>query len=309
MKHILTVTFNPAIDKNITVEKLIPEYKMKTSEPVYQPGGGGVNVSRALKKLGYASTAVYCEGGDSGRFFSELLAEEQVETIAITIQNPTRENFIVYELQTHRQYRFGLPGPEISAAEVDLLLSTVEKMEYIDFLVVSGSIPHSIPLDIFQRLKEIAVLKTARLVVDTSGASLKRALESGVFLIKPSISEMAVLAGKKVIDVQQAIETAKQIIFSGQCEVIIISLGGEGAVLVTKELVLKLGAPNIPVVSTVGAGDSMLAGILFRLAHGDDYHSVLKYGIACGSAATQNPGTGLCDKKTADQFFRHNHTT
>ncbi|RYE52254.1 MAG: 1-phosphofructokinase family hexose kinase [Sphingobacteriales bacterium] len=262
MKNIVTITFNPAIDKTISVERLIATHKMKTNEPIYFAGGGGVNVSRAIQNLGYSSRAIYFEGGKTGAFFSTILAATKVDAISIGISGDTRENFIVKEMLTGKQFRFGLPGPMITATEISSLLHNLTLMKRIDYLVVSGSLTPFIPSNIFVQLKEIADLKRAKLVVDTSGDALRSALDCNPFLIKPSLRELAHVAGKKRINVTSAIHIAKDMALSGKCEVVVISMGNLGAMLITADLVVKVTAPKVQVISTVGAGDSMLAGIL-----------------------------------------------
>lgn len=303
MKNIVTITFNPAIDKSTSVKRLVAAHKMHTTEPLYQPGGGGVNVSRALKKLGFSAAALYFEGGKTGAFYSDLLVAEEVEMIPVKIAGSTRENFIVNEEDTGKQFRFGLPGPRVSALEIGMLINRLTSIDYIDFLVVSGSLAPGISTDIFKTLKVIANSKHAKLVVDTSGKALKSALSSGVYLIKPSIGELANLTGKTHLTVSQAIDAAKAIVNSGKCKIIVISRGGQGAVLVRPDAVIKVKAPFVKVVSTVGAGDSMLAGMILSLAKNEDIQTALRYGVACGTAATLTLGTGLCDKKSADQLF------
>nr|WP_294791683.1 1-phosphofructokinase family hexose kinase [uncultured Mucilaginibacter sp.] len=303
MKHIVTVTFNPAVDKSTTVEKLVPTHKMKASEPVYHAGGGGVNVARALKMLGLPATAVYFEGGNTGEFFSCLLTEEGVDIEPVKTQGATRENFIVNELSTNRQFRFGLPGPFISAAELDEMLDKISGIPQIDYLVISGSVPPTIPITIFKNLKAIADEKKAKLVVDTSGGALSSALSSGVYLIKPSLSEMAELAGKEKLEIPEAIEAAKQMIALGQCSIVVLSLGSDGAMMITDEFTLQVAAPPVQVLSTVGAGDSMLAGILFALANDKGLSTALEYGVACGTSATTKHGTSLCEKDMVEELF------
>jgi 6-phosphofructokinase 2 len=303
MKRIVTVTFNPAVDKSTMVEELISEHKMHTNEPYYHAGGGGVNVVRALHNLGFPATAIYFKGGRMGAFFVDLLDAEKVTSIPIDIKGATRENFIVNERSTGRQFRFGLPGPEISSDELNDLFFQLKAIDHFDFLVVSGSLQSSVPMDIFDKLKAIAVSKDAKIVVDTSGKALESSLSTGVFLIKPSLRELAGLVGEREINVKQAIEVARDLIRDRKCEVIVISMGGRGATLVTDKRTLMVHAPKVSVVSTVGAGDSMLAGILASLANDDDYATALHYGVACGSAATLTPGTKLCAKKDADELF------
>jgi 6-phosphofructokinase 2 len=303
MKNIVTVTFNPAIDKSATVEKLVPTHKMKTSVPIYQAGGGGVNITRALNMLGMRATAVYFEGGDTGRFFTGLLTEEGVGILPVKTRGVTRENFIVNELSTNRQFRFGLPGPEISAAELDQMLNAITGIAHIDYLVISGSVPATVPLTVFENLKVIADEKKAKLVVDTSGVALSSALSVGVHLIKPSISEMAELMGKQELTIPEAISAAKGIIASGQCEIVVLSLGADGAMMIADGFMQQVAAPPVQVLSTVGAGDSMLAGILFMLANGKSLDAALKYGVACGTAATTKHGTGLCERNMVTKLY------
>lgn len=304
MKNIVTITFNPAIDKSTSVDRLISEHKMKTTEPVYDAGGGGVNIARALKKLGFASTAVYFEGGETGKFFSGLLSDEEIDTLPVKIAGSTRENFIVAEKLTGRQFRFGLPGPKVSPKEQKELLAKLASIEQIDFLVVSGSLTPGISLGIYKKLKKITDARNAKLVVDTSGNALQHALYSGLYLIKPSLREMASLMGKKQLNINQAIRAARDIISSGKAEIIVISMGNRGAILITETILLSVPAPPVNVVNSVGAGDSMLAGILFSLAKGDDLSSAFRYGVACGSAATLHGGSGLGDKESADNLFK-----
>lgn len=304
MKSIVTLTFNPAVDKTVTVERLIPEHKMSVSEPTYYAGGGGVNIVRALHNLGYPAIALYFQGGATGAFFNNLLNAAQIGSYPIKIKGSTRENFVVFERYSGKQYRFGLPGPGVSKRELNSLLNKLTGMEQIDFLVVSGSLAPGISLDIFEKLQAIAKLKNAKLVVDTSGASLKAALNSGVYLIKPSISELAQLVGEDHLSSNQAIKAAKEIIASKKCEVIVISMGRHGAILINKDECITVKAPDVEALSTVGAGDSMLAGILWSLGNDKSYQSALQFGVACGSAATLKHGTGLCDKETADQLYQ-----
>jgi 6-phosphofructokinase 2 len=304
MKRILTITFNPAIDKSTAVEELIPEHKMHTSEPEYHAGGGGVNVVRALNNLGFPATAIYFKGGLTGSFFADLLAAEKVDSIPISTNRVTRENFIVNERSTGKQFRFGLPGPVISNDEIDSLLTELNAIRQLDFLVVSGSLQASVPLNIFERLKKITDSKNAKLVVDTSGEALKNSLSTGVFLIKPSLRELASLVGEKELNINKAIVVTQELIRSRKCEVVVLSMGEQGAMLVTDTLTLRVGAPQVGVISTVGAGDSMLAGVLKSLAENASYITALQYGVACGSAATLAPGTTLCAKKTADELFK-----
>ena len=172
MPAIITITLNPAIDKSTTVPVLVPEKKMRCSPPVFEPGGGGINVARAIKKLGGNATAIYFAGGYTGRFFTELLSKEGVESLIIETAKHTRENLIVVDNAANLQYRFGMPGPVIEAQEWRQLLRSVEKINDASFIIASGSVPAGVPLDIFARIAVIAKKIKAKFILDTSGEAL-----------------------------------------------------------------------------------------------------------------------------------------
>ncbi|HTI58834.1 1-phosphofructokinase [Mucilaginibacter sp.] len=304
MQPIITITFNPAIDKSTTIPLLVAEKKMYCSEPVYEPGGGGVNVARVIKKLGGDAIAVYMAGGHSGKKFNQLLAEEAVTSVVTEIKENTRENLVVSETGTNRQYRFVMPGPTIAEAEWMNCLNSIEKLADVPFIVASGSLPAGMPADIFARLAAIAHRKKAKLVVDTSGKPLEDAIKAGAYLIKPSTKELAALIKREHMEIQDVIDAAKEVINMGGCEVMVVSMGGDGAILVTKDVVLKAKPPTVDVKGTVGAGDSMVAGLVLSLARNGTLEKALQYGVACGTAATMNPGTGLCNKDDVERLYK-----
>jgi 6-phosphofructokinase 2 len=304
MKKIVTVTFNPAIDKSTTVAELIPEKKLSCTTPVYQPGGGGINVARAASRLGGDVTAVYLAGGYTGNYFNELLEKERVKCIVTQTKAQTRENMVVFEAKSGQQYRFGMPGPEISASEWKQCLTSTAAIAEMDYLVVSGSLPKGIPADIFEQLARIAKHRNAGLIVDTSGEALRKAVETGVYLIKPNLRELSALAGKELSSEQEIIAAAETLVKSGNCQVVVVSLGARGAVLVTDKETLKIIPPAVAVKSTVGAGDSMVAGIVTFLAKGKGVAEAFRYGLASGTAATLNPGTELCHLPDVENLYK-----
>ena len=303
MSKIITITFNPAIDKSTSVEKLIPEKKLNCELPVYEPGGGGINVARAIKKLGGEATAVYLAGGYSGIRFTELLKGESIETIVTETQNDTRENLVVFENNTNKQFRFGMPGLKVSEPEWQAFLKSIEDIDKIDFIVASGSLPEGIPSDIFAKIALIAQDKKAKFIVDTTGEALTKAVEAGVYLIKPNLGELSSLTGKGELSVESVGKVARQLIQKGKCEVVAVSMGADGAMLVTKDLMLAIKPPKVDRKSTVGAGDSMVAGIVLSLANNKDLIESVQYGVACGTAATMNEGSELCRKEDAERLY------
>jgi 6-phosphofructokinase 2 len=303
MSAIITITFNPALDKSISVQKLIPERKLHCSEPVYEPGGGGINVARAIKKLGVNAVAYYLAGGDAGNRITSLLNKEWVEVAVTPIAGLTRENLVVFDNCSRRQYLFDMPGPPISALECKGFLKSVEDAKGVEYIVASGSLPVGVPVDIFAELALIAKKKNAKLIVDTSGEALKHALANGVYLVKPNRKELASLAGVEELTDEQVPVAAKKIISTWGCEAVVVSLGPLGAMLVTKTQVLKISQPVVDVKSTVGAGDSLVAGIVLALAGHKCIEEAVQYGVACGSAATLNAGTELCRKADVERLF------
>ncbi|WP_295676516.1 1-phosphofructokinase family hexose kinase [uncultured Mucilaginibacter sp.] len=303
MPSIITITFNPALDKSVTVEALIPEKKLKCTSPIYEPGGGGINVARAIMKLGGSAVACFLAGGDAGKEIGRLLADEQVGTMVTEIDGKTRENLVVFENSVQVQYLFDMPGPKITEEEVSAFLHRIELVKGVKFIVASGSLPDSVPVDVFARIARIAKRKGAKLIVDTSGDALNLALQEGVYLIKPNLRELALLVGEETLEPEHAVDFARELIDSGGSEVIVVSMGALGALMVTKTDVLKITPPELDIKSTVGAGDSLVAGIVLSLEEGKSIEDAVRYGVACGSAATLKPGTQLCSKTDADGIF------
>ncbi|SKA29173.1 6-phosphofructokinase 2 [Chitinophaga eiseniae] len=303
MSRIITITLNPAIDKSTTVPILVPERKLQCSNPVFEPGGGGVNVARAIIQLGGDAQAIYLAGGHSGKFFDALLNAEGVPTLSVPIAGRTRENLIVSDISNNAQYRLDMPGPTVDTYEWQHLLEVIREMEEVDYIVASGSLAPGIPPDIFASFSAIATLKGLRFVVDTSREALKQALQEGAYLVKPNMRELAGFAGKDTLNNEEIVAVARQIISKKRCEVIVVSMGATGAMLITDSISLKIPAPRVPKVSTVGAGDSMLAGIVYALSAGREIVEAAQFGVACGTAATLNPGTALCKKEDAQRLF------
>lgn len=302
MAKILTITFNPCIDKNTQIDKLLPEKKLRCDPPTFGPGGGGINVSRALHCLGASSVAVYPAGGHTGNFLNQLMQQAGIETKSVQTSSFTRENLIVVETSTGKQFRFGMPGNEIASENCEQLLE-IATSSHADFMVVSGSLLPGMPTDIIAHVAEIAKRNNSRLVLDTSGEALRKVAEVGVYLLKPNLNELASLTGKETISVAEVNDAGSEVVKNGLCEILVISMGEKGARLITRDMILEMASPQVEPVSTLGAGDSMVAGMVYALSKNFDLETVLKYGIACGTAATLTPGSELCRKDDVDALL------
>jgi 6-phosphofructokinase 2 len=304
MKSIFTITLSPAVDKSTVVDHVLPEHKLRCDAPKFEPGGGGINVSRAIKKLGGESVAIYTKGGPTGELLQKLLNEEKINQHPVPVKSWNRENFIVVESSTNCQFRFGMPGTEILEEEWKNLLNEVDKKaENIDYLVISGSTPPGIPSDFYRKVAKIAKEKNAKLVLDTSGEPLREAIKEGIYLLKPNIRELSELVGKELNTVPHQEEAALKIIDQGKIEVLVVSMGASGAMLASKDGIFHVSAPSVAKKSTVGAGDSMVGGIVLSLSRGWNLADCLRYGVACGTAATMNPGTELCNLEDVETLF------
>jgi 6-phosphofructokinase 2 len=304
MANIITITFSPSIDKSASVTALIPEKKLKCSYPKQEPGGGGINVARVISKLGGEVMAVFPSGGYTGIFFNHLLEKENVPFAIVETKNETRENFVIFDESTGKQYRFGMPSNALQESEWKDCIKIIENHKNTDFIVASGSLPPGVPHDIYAQLAKIAKKNKAKFIVDTSGEALKQAVDEGVYLLKPNIEELGLLVGIENLTIDDAKKTAKELILKKNCEIIVVSLGSEGAMLVTKSRTYIVKPPKVKVKSTVGAGDSMVAGIVFSLSNGKNLKESLQYGVACGTATTMNMGTELCKKEDVEKLFK-----
>lgn len=305
MSLIITVTFNPALDKSCSVEKLVPEQKLECTGVKSEPGGGGINVSRGLRRLGTSSQAVFPIGGEAGQTLLESLRLEGIQCKPVMVKNSTRENLIVLESSSGKEFRFGMPGPKLYLNEEKDILTVVKRLSKgSGYIVASGSVPPGSDYDIFARVAFIANKTGFRFIADTSGQALKEVVDEGVYLLKPNLRELSQLAGVESLDRKLIDDAARELIGKGKCEVVVVSLGADGAYLVTQDISEHFEAPQVKKLSTVGAGDSMVAGMIHALSKGENIHHVVRMGIACGTAATMNQGSELFKKNDAESLFR-----
>jgi 6-phosphofructokinase 2 len=303
MSQIVTITLNPAIDKNYTVERLKPEHKLRCPNPLVDPGGGGINVSKALKALDTDSLAIFFAGGMNGDYLQRLLEAQHLNIHPIHIEGETRESVVIMETSSGKEYRIVVDGPEISMASFDEIIRQLEAVNPA-YIVASGSIPKGLPEDSFAKLAVAAKKLNARFILDTSGKPLQQGAAEGVFLLKPNLKELSNLAGVETLELDDVDDAAMELIKKGMCEVIVVSMSSSGAMLVTKDGYQHIPAPTVERKSTVGAGDSMVAGMVWSLVHGKSLPDMARMGVACGTAATMNSGTKLFRKEDAERLLK-----
>lgn len=304
MARIVTLTLSPALDIASRVARLCADAKLRCAEPSYAPGGGGINVARAIHKLGGSALALFPCGGPSGQRLVELLAVEGVACQALPIAEWTRECLNIVEQASAQQYRFVMPGASLSVAEQAQLLAALAELPAFDYLVISGSMPAGLAEDFLPRLLRCAQQRNARCILDSAGATLRQGLDvGGLLLIKPNLNELSALAGVALREPEQLNRIARGLLADGRCEALLVSLGAEGALLASADRLERIAAPRVNKRSAVGAGDSLLGAVTLKLAAGADWLEAAQYGVAAGSAAIMTEGTELCGRADTERLF------
>lgn len=300
---ILAVTLNPAIDLSAVTEVVTVEHKLRCTDVRRDPGGGAVNVARVLTRFGASCRALYPIGPVLGRLLRQLLDAQGVASETFEIAGETRESFTVLERRSGREFRFVLAGPRLADAEWQECLRRV-RASRAAFIVGSGSLPPGAPQDFYARLARIAREQGSRMVLDASGPALGAALEEGVWLVKPNLRELRELSGAALDTEEDWLAACRELVRSGKAQVVALSLGHRGALLVAKEMQRRAPAIPVRIASTVGAGDSFVAGLVWRLAAGGGLEEALSYGIAAGTAALLSAGTSLAHREDTERLAR-----
>lgn len=303
MSRIATLTLNPTIDKSCSVEQVVAERKLRCDEPTCHPGGGGINVARAITELGGEVTAYWTRGGVIGELLERLLEEERVEHHPIPIRGMTRENLIVFDRSSGEQFRFGMPGAALSEEELESCLDCLRAIDPPpEYLVLSGSLPPGADARLYARVAG-AMPPSCRVVLDTSGRPLALGLDAPIYLIKPNVRELQELADRPIESDAQIRAVAEAVIHEGRAQVVVTSLGSGGVVLTTSDEHRQIRAPTVRIRSKVGAGDSTVAGILLGLSRGKDIVEATRFGVAAGAAAVMTDGTELCRREDTEMLY------
>ncbi len=303
MHPIVTVTLNPSIDGASEADKVMPTHKIRTSHERYDPGGGGINVARVVRELGGQALALHTAGGDTGSVLAALLDRFGIPRRAIPIRDHTRISHVVYERASGLEYRFVPEGPALDVAECEAVMSALAGIPF-DMLVISGSLPRGAEPELYCRMIDLAAAKDARVVLDTSGPALAQTLaHGGTFLVKPSLGEFEALTGRTLVGIHDIGEAARAFVLSGAAELVAVTMGHEGALLASRNGVVHRRAPDVPVRSAVGAGDSFVAGMTHGLVSGLTPRDAFLLGMAAGTAAVLTPGTEMCKRPDVERLY------
>jgi 6-phosphofructokinase 2 len=292
--RIATLTLNPALDITTATQTVRPEDKLRCSEPQFDPGGGGINVARAITGLGGQVVAIFPYGGSTGQRLRGFVEDYGVSTCAVPIAGETRESFTVDETETGREFRFVLPGPTLSPSErqacIDALLGLEPAPSHV---VASGSLPPGMDAGVFGMLADACRQRGARLVIDNANLTLDALAGCQVELIKLNQRELGLMLGRAIDGEDEIVEAARAIITKACAKAVIVSRAKAGAMLITGEEVRSFPAYPVEPKSTVGAGDSMVAGIVLALSRGAALDRAVQFGMATGAAALSTPRTEL----------------
>lgn len=304
MTDIVALSMNPSIDISMSVERVMPIRKLRCTAAQRDPGGGGINVARVVRRFGADVTAVYPSGGATGQLFRRLVDQEGIQSLAIKVSEETREDFTVFEKETGNQFRFVLPGPQLTDREWRECLGVLASFKgRLKFVVASGSLPPGVPEDFYGRVARMAKDMGSKVILDTSGAALDAALKEGVYLVKPNLHELSDLVHAPLEGQDSWVEACRSLVLAERAEVVALTLGDKGALLVTRDQALRAQALPIKPLSAVGAGDSFLGGMVWSLVSGHGLEDAFRYGNAAGSAAVLAPGTELCRPEDVERLY------
>ena len=300
---IATVTLNPSLDRHVAVENLVLDDTNRWVSFKREPGGKGINVSRVVKELGGDTIAYGFVGGFAGRAIRTILKQQNVPCDFTPIRAEIRSNFIITDLKTHCQTRISAPGPKVSPGELKKLVDKVTSIKpRPHYIVLAGSVPPGVPYyiyrDLIQKMKGLGITT----VLDSADLWLQEGIKARPDVVKPNVREAQTAMGMDLSTEEDIIYAVKTFI-SGGIGIAAISCGREGMIIGDKDAVYKVVPPNVEVMSTVGAGDSSVAGLVSMLSKGGSLEEASRFAVAAGTAATLTPGTELCHMRDVERLL------
>lgn len=305
MTEILTITVNPALDLSTEAPAVVPDRKLRCSAPRIQPGGGGVNVSRAIANLGGSSRTLVAFGGHTGQVLVDKLREEGLDPMSLGVDYPTRESVTVRDAANGLQYRFMMPGPPWTSRDCDNALDAIRvAMRAGDLVVKSGSNPPGLPDEFALTVNETVRAAGGRMILDTSGAALARAGAggAGLFALRMDLAEARELSGRPLVRIEEVAELARELRGRGVAEIVLIAAEAQGTVIDCAEWTGLTRPPVVVPLSRIGAGDSFIGAYALALVRGDDPVTACAWGTAAAASAVTTPDTDLCRRDDTERF-------
>ena len=300
---IYTVTLNPALDKTVTVPGLTVDEVNRIVEVREDPGGKGINVSKVIAKLGGKSCALALLGGTVGEKIKGMLERDGIDVWAFEVQGETRTNLKVVDPKLDTHTDINEPGPEITIATLDdMLEALVASISRGDIVVLSGSLPKGAPVATYAAWTRACAEAGAKVFLDADGSALSHGLGARPYLAKPNDAELSRLCGHELNDVDDIAEEALRIVNGGVGRVV-VSMGGAGAVIADESHVLLARSPKVPVGSTVGAGDSVVAALAYAEEQGMGLADAARLAMATGAANVMQSGTQAAERAQVDALL------
>lgn len=300
---IATITLNPCLDKYISVAHLDLNETNRSQAVIQYAGGKGLDVSRAVHEMGGETMAFGFAGGHEGVTLTTLMAREEVPYTFIPINDETRSCYIINVTDSSQQIRINTPGPGISVTEVlELVRRVWQLVPAPDILVCGGSVPPSLPADIYAIIIKQAHIQGIKIILDSSGVFLKEGIRARPLLIKPNVREAEELLGRPVESEKDILGAAKEIAGMG-VEIAVISRGKDGVVAASQTETILAVPPIVTAVSTVGAGDSTVAGLAIALERKESLAYACKLAVAMGTAAVLTSDTTLARREDVQKIL------
>jgi 1-phosphofructokinase len=294
---IFTLTLNPSLDYHVWVSSFREGTIHSVEKEWKDAGGKGINVSKVLKILGMESTALGFVGGFTGAFIRQQVEKAGVSHHLIQVEEDSRINL---KLKAAAETDLSGVSPTIPQAALDQLWNQLADLSDGDYLVLAGSVPESVPADIYQKLIRQLAPKGVRICLDASGEALRNSLAEGPFLIKPNHHELGELFGTRIASAEEAVAYGRKAVESG-AQNVIVSMAGEGAVFVNRSEAYRAIIPRQQPVNSIGAGDSLVAGFLYRYLQTNEFETAFRFAVAAGSATALSEG--FCTQETVDSFL------
>ena len=291
---ILTITLNPAVDETLTVHQLQLGETNRIKETDIDPGGKGLNVARVVKRLGRPCVAAMLLGGETGHFIRNRLEREGVDIAAVEIPEPTRVNISVLDESTGVQTNLNHEGPQVTAAELHALEARIEEwLPETVVMAIGGSLPPGTPVDAYAHLIEWVRKDDVRTILDTSGDALVEGVKARPYMIKPNVREAEKLLGRKLATDSDIVQAGRELV-AGGIEIVVISMGSRGSIAVSADGAWKAVSPEVRAETTIGAGDSLVAGLAIGTFEHSSLADSLALGTAAAAATVMTHGTELC---------------